>query len=260
MKFRFSPCGRYLHVASLEGQRKPLPCKKREPREWEKSIKFSLLVATYRLCKTDPSRRPPCLVHRVKVALGITDHMPDGNHDMLLYTMTWTPDALFFTCTNELLRVYRVNLFNEKREPLDCINFVHVPQEPIFLPDSAMERKVYFFPSMAVELGDRVPARVVVSAARQASLSSAYARDKASPPLVCFLNEAHLGAWQKSSLCEEIPKDRGVCRFDQYLEAFNSEEDCDCEYHLILCIHWLISFISSGILHSGLSVVCQLPF
>lgn len=224
MKFRFSECGRYLHVALLEGHRRAVRSK--DKKEWGRSTDISLLVGTYRLCRLRPSRSPPCLIHRVKVELDTMGEIPVKN---LPYTLTWTSDALFVTCSSRTLRVFRIKLFNPGRAPYDCEEFVHKPCNLVYLPDSAAERKVWFFPSGAAEGKGKGKgaSRVVIGAAPDQILAKCDVKDSASPLISCFLTDQDLGGWEKASICLPVPVNRGIGQFDRNLEAFDSDEDCD---------------------------------
>lgn len=234
MKCHFSSCGRFLHIAALEGQRKPLPRTKhsRGKRGWARDTQLALLVASYRLCANAAARSPPRLIHRAKLRLGAVERVPVAP---LPYTLTWAADgsAVFLTCSAEALRVYRVALFSGSGNA-QCgdEDFIAVPRAHVDLPDSAVERKVHFFPPVLACTGSKGAAgagRVILEAATDEPLFMVDAQDCAAPPIGCFVRAADLGGWTSSASCAPIARDRGVGKFDQHLEAFDSDEDCDCE-------------------------------
>lgn len=145
MKCHFSPCGEYLHIASLEGQLKPVK-KKKEASEDEDppKIRLSLLLSTYKLCAKQPSRSPPILLHRAKTALGLEARISVSK---LPYNLTWTPDHLYVACSASFLQVYRIPLFPQKPSPLPSApSRVSIPVLPIYLPETAEKRQVHYFP------------------------------------------------------------------------------------------------------------------
>ncbi|PBK97442.1 hypothetical protein ARMGADRAFT_1075928 [Armillaria gallica] len=240
MKCRFSPCGQYLHVACLEAQRQP-----EEHKEDRSSVRLALMVSTYRLCVKKTCRSPPTLIHRAKVALGSETSISISN---LPYTLTWTRTELYFTCNDVQLKVYRVSLFNPNQGISDeRVPPVLVPAEALFLPETARNRKVYFFPSD----DDQSPSKVIVgSDVRPAEerakdeehdieVSSGHRfglkGSALSPPVGCYLRKADLGDWVESKDRSKIPEDQGVGQFDCLLEKFNPEDDYDRSYMLSTC-------------------------
>ncbi|KAF7338401.1 Nacht and ankyrin domain protein [Mycena venus] len=153
VKLQFSSCGRFLHVASLEvrvsdtaaeaDQRcenrrcpihRPLP-----------ELHIFLLVLTYRLSTSKPTRSPPVLQHRVKVDLG--KHEGPLNVSQLPFVFTWTPRDLFVTRRATNLEVFRIPLSGKPTSgPHSPEQSILVPMKKTVLPDSAALRDVYFVP------------------------------------------------------------------------------------------------------------------
>ncbi|KAK0473016.1 hypothetical protein EDD18DRAFT_1404613 [Armillaria luteobubalina] len=236
MKCRFSLCGQYLHVACLEAQRRP------RHKEDRSSARLALMVSTYRLCLKKTCRSPPTLIHRAKVVLGSTDFISVSN---LPYTLTWTRTELYFTCSDVQLKVYRVSLFNPNQGISgDSVPSVLVPEEALFLPETAENRKVYFFPSD----NDHSPSRVIIGSDVRPAKERAEDEERdieiyyghrfgvkgsaLSPPIGCYLQKADLGDWVESKDRSKLPEDQGIGRFDRLLEKFNPEDDCDRSYML----------------------------
>lgn len=88
MKCHFSACGRFLHIATLEGVRKPVPKHRRNQDRVDHMMKLALLVSTHRLCNKQACRSPPSLVYHTRVKLEPVSFSPMSK---LPFTLTWTP-------------------------------------------------------------------------------------------------------------------------------------------------------------------------
>ncbi|KAJ7349860.1 hypothetical protein DFH08DRAFT_742347 [Mycena albidolilacea] len=243
MKSHFSPCGSYVHFASLEGQKKPVSGRRKKSKSEEPPVKLALLVATYRLSARKTCRSPPTLIHRVRINLGSRSMLSVSNSP---YTLTWTPTELYFTCSDEILQVKRISLFDIGKLATAREHLVLMPRKPVFLPESAGRRKVYFFPP----LGDRTAAMVVLgsetrgAATRLISVDDQlsggrrdvsmyeikYTLGLRSPPLGCYLREeTDFGGWTKCYDLSKLPEDLGIAQLDRRIEKFDPEDDCDLE-------------------------------
>ncbi|KAI5116473.1 hypothetical protein M0805_001636 [Coniferiporia weirii] len=233
MKCHFSVCGGYLHIASLEGRREPIAKREKRKDEAQPVIKLALLVSTYRLCSKKPSRAPPSLIHRERIELRAVTSLTVSK---LPFTLTWMPRELYFTCSDIVLKVYRISLFDSEGTVPGDKNSVLRPREIICLPNSAQEREVYFFPPAD---GDKT-ARIIIGSEVSAGGDTEFeetggVRLNLSPPIGCILHEKNdLGGWISSSDHSDSPKKEGVGRLDRPLEKFNPEEDCDLEPFLFL--------------------------
>ena len=174
---------------------------------------LALLVSTYRLCNKQVSRCPPSLVHKARVELGPVASLSVST---LPFKLTWRPKVLYLTCRHVTLQVYQIHLFNPDTTKKEMPS-VTKPREIIILPNTAVERDVYYFPPAdETEMG-----RIIVGG--DPSVTN-------SPPIGCFVHEqGDLGGWINSSGCQDIPDKRGVGQFTRPLEKFDPEEDCDCE-------------------------------
>ncbi|KAK7047185.1 hypothetical protein VNI00_006851 [Paramarasmius palmivorus] len=244
MKCHFSACGQYLHIVALEGQRKPAKTKK--PRI--QALKLALLVATYRLSSRKTTRSPPTLIHRTRVDLGSTHSL---NVSSLPFSLTWTPDYLYFAASKRSLNVHRIRLLPEGSEGLPSTavdrNAVLVPKKPIFLPDSASERRVHFFPGNSDS-----QARIIIGGETRQSavymsnqtemlhvIDTPSRRDvkglegMLSPPVGCYVDEqTDLGGWVRSGDRLQVPDDMGIGKLDRRREKFDYEDDCDLEPYI----------------------------
>ena len=240
MKVHFSICGRYLHIASLEGQRKPA----------HKSLKLCLMVLTYRLSERKTTRSPPSLIYRTRMSLGQTESLSVSR---LPFTLTWTAEELYFTVSDVVLKVSRIRLFKdtsfigETGENRDVL----VPQKTTFLPNTARRRPVHFYPQ-----GSGLNARVIIESESKTRNEYSAATDTKffglqseegnvcattvvhglrgmlSPPIGCYLTENDIGNWAHSKTVTEIPEDLGIGKMDRKLEIFNPEDDCDLEPYI----------------------------
>ncbi len=159
MKTHFSPCGEYLHIASVEarlGRTRSAAAKDScGDCEDKQRIVLSLFLTTHRLSSRKTSTSPPRLIHRVKLTLG---HFTGMSLAKLPFTFTWTPDHLHFTISGTRLNVFRIGLF---RPSMSSAAVVTVPRLSVMLPLSASARQVHYLPP-AREGGGSVTARGVV--------------------------------------------------------------------------------------------------
>ena len=211
-------------------------------------LNIALLVSTYRLCRHKTTKTPPTLIHRAKVHIGFRKTLSVSD---LPYTLTWTADGLYFTCSAETLRVYRIRLFNN-------INIldktwgeysVLMPRETMFLPRTASQREVYYFPPPK---GSTVARIIVGSEARGQDKDAKEKRGEQedtspsnvpngvvglegnlSPPVGCYLDEAEdLGGWWDAKDRLNIPQALGIGRLDRRREKFDYDDDCDREFSM----------------------------
>ncbi|KAI1425070.1 hypothetical protein F5Y12DRAFT_714730 [Xylaria sp. FL1777] len=107
---RFSPCGLYLHIASLDGV-------VMKTDDSSKTLGLRLHVSTHRLSQRKPARSPPRLVYRTSVNLkqrfSVARKLSVFNMPCAL---TWTESHVYLTESDEKLRVYRIPLFREVHE------------------------------------------------------------------------------------------------------------------------------------------------
>lgn len=194
-----------------------------------------------RLSPNDPVRRRPTIISRQCHALGI---WTKPFVSILPYSWTWTPAATYFTMTGSKLRVYRIPLpsphgnSTEKQaksksaQPFDCTPaLITTPSETIFLPRSARERSVHFFPprepSAKEEPDSETPGSG--SSGRNSTLiiGPRYG-PKPSPPIGVYLSETDLGPWidirDKEGEERMRPPKR---RFTGAFEEFDEDDDCD---------------------------------
>jgi len=151
VKPQFSPCGHFLHVASLEvratavkGDRR---CKNRRCSVCHPhpDLHLYMLVLTYRLSTRKPTPSPPVLLHRVKVDLG--KHEGRLSVSPLPFVFTWTPHDLFVSRRGTNLEIARIQLFSEcVGDGCPSEQSILVPKKKTPLPDSAALRDVYFAP------------------------------------------------------------------------------------------------------------------
>jgi hypothetical protein len=157
---RFSPCGRYLHIASLDGRVE-------KDEDGDAEMVLGLHITTHRLSSRKPTRSPPRLVHRVSLTLDKTYN--EINKLLTLpYTLTWTSSHLYVTENNLLLKVRRVPL--HRKENTDDETYRHLTSDvcvntgDVFLPMSAASRKIYFFNQAAQKQDGKAKSKTKVKA------------------------------------------------------------------------------------------------
>lgn len=132
VKTHISASGDHLHFAALEaGER---------DEKLGGGISLTLQVSTHRFSVHKTTRSPPRLIHKTTISLGHHDSLNVSN---LPYTFHWTEMELFVTTKGLELDVVRIPLF---RDPEDDEQKALYIKNRIFLPRTAAERNVYFFP------------------------------------------------------------------------------------------------------------------
>ncbi|KAK7609704.1 hypothetical protein JOL62DRAFT_169428 [Phyllosticta paracitricarpa] len=179
IKCHFSHNGQYLHIATVEGHRKPKQRKKSKGKAQSESdirsdfLLVSMFVATYRLDHKRPTRSAPMQIHRQKFFLGLVHRFPVRR---LPLTLTWTPEHLYVTRSAKAVYVQRVSLFPEgfgrgKMPQLQSVSSstavqkdapqkslaVAEPRDIVFLPSTSTVRSVRFFPETRA-----MPAKVLI--------------------------------------------------------------------------------------------------
>lgn len=237
----FSPRGEYLHVGSVEAQRRKSKSASHSRGSLrEKHYDLTFHITTMRLSSTNPAKGRPTIISRQCHALGIWSH---PFVSILPYSWTWTPAAVYFTMTGFKLRVYRVPLPSredssaERRTTAEasCCSpaLITTPRETIFLPRSARERSVHFFPCPELSsgvLGEKIkgPDSGVRNKPNSTLIIGPRYGPKASPPIGVYLSERDLGPWinvhDKEGEERMRPPKR---RFTGAFEEFDEDDDCD---------------------------------
>jgi hypothetical protein len=234
-------------MALLEGQQKTDSGRKQKKEATKLPLKLAVLALTYRLSGRKTTKSPPRLINLSRINLGTFNSLSVSR---LPFTLTWTPDELYITCSDVTLRVFRIRLFRASAEK-NILTLSHdpdvlVPQKVIFLPNTAMRREVYYFPPGAGNADSRV---VIGSETRstaddkvlglrtEATMLCATEdviglRGTLSLPIGCYLKESDLGGWTKSKDLSELPQDLGIGKLDRRLERFNPDDDCDLEPYI----------------------------
>lgn len=152
MKPHFSPCGGYLHIASVEGSLSTGPGEAARKRTSEPSprmdaqtkdgkanlLVLSMLLTTHRLSTTKTTRSSRRFIRKAAIVLGTFSGLSLAR---LPFTFTWTPSHLYFTVSSRKLKVFRLPLFPSTPEPQ-----ISVPRLPIPLPRSSSNREVQYLP------------------------------------------------------------------------------------------------------------------
>jgi hypothetical protein len=188
----------------------------------------------------------------MKLALGQTTRL---HVSKMPFTLTWTSKDLYFSCSGKSLQVYRIPLFSTAEEKAEeDLQPVWTPRKPFFLPYSASNRAVYYFPPTENKSGkEQLPARILIRSdftalkdiepneaeeeydvllVKRFNECSVRRRGEFQPPIGCYVDEdTNLGGWVDSHARANILQDRGVGRLDPRMpvEHFNPDDDCDCE-------------------------------
>ena len=243
MKCHFSPCSKYLHIASLEAQqmkqsRSEIKAKTK-PR-----LALSAFISTHRLSTRKTTRSPPTLVHRVKIILGSTTSLCPTRMPI---EITWVEKEVYLSSSSELnlLTLLRVDLFPPAKESAAAdYNAVSVPKLPILLPESARSRSVHYYPPQP----KTTLALILIGsfASKPDSNNDKSTREDGPeeydtiqglpetvfPPIGFYVDvEKDLGGWGASNAEEEIDKDADKGQLKQKMEIFAAEDDCDIEHY-----------------------------
>jgi hypothetical protein len=242
---RFSPCGKYLHIAALDG------C---APERDGDDMKLKLHISTHRLSMHKITRSPPRLIYRKSVNLDRTfSEDTKLSPSNLPYTITWTKDHIYVTESGLQLKVLKVPLYRD----LGANGKGKAPMKPIcknaedmHLPVSSLQRRVYFFPSETNQTSvptkhkkssksdDKQPiAGTVILSSRQHADSNGLIRLAAAvgngPPQGVHLTTSQFGDWEPIEVVADgikMLKRAETWRGGQLLakfEKFDTSEDCD---------------------------------
>ncbi|KAK3315619.1 hypothetical protein B0H66DRAFT_347658 [Apodospora peruviana] len=265
MKVRFSPCGRYVHIASVEARLVINTTASRQKKKAtldDKEIVVSLFVTTHRLSVHKTTRSPPRLVHKVKLALGQFSGLSLAR---LPFTFTWTDEYLHFTVSGTRLSIFRVGLFRSA----GGAPVVTAPTLSVMLPLSASNREVHYLPPPSpgtkggrgvvllgsydkgnrhVSLSHRKGSLEVILRAMRRGMGDMDGKKElmwyACPPAVIFVDEdKDLGGWKPLVVADEDKDEEssmGIVagtstdrlrdgRLTRRIEAFNWQDDMDLE-------------------------------
>lgn len=245
MKVHFSPCSKYLHVASLEAQQ--MKQSRSEMKNGTKpGLALSAFISTHRLSTRKTTRSPPTLIHRVKVILGSTTSLCPTR---MPFEVTWAEREVYLSSSSELnqLMLLRVEMFPPAKETADPeYNAVSVPKLPTLLPESARSRSVHYYPPQS----NTTHALILMGSwacqpdtdhdenkTRPEDAPNEYDTiqglpETVSPPIGFYVDvEKDLGGWGASNAEEQIDKDKDKGQLKQKMEIFSAEDDCDIEHY-----------------------------
>jgi len=239
VKPQFSPCGQFLHVASLELRVTAVEsdrcCKNRHCHPLP-DLHLYMLVLTYRLSTSKPTRSPPVLLHRVKVDLG--KHESRLSVSQLPFVFTWNSRDLFVSRRGIKLEVFRIQLFSERNsDGRPSEQSVMWPMKKILLPDSAAFRDVYFVPlsddcngaSMIVVGSEtRVKGALVEDSVQELAdeTSELQKRQTLAPSIGAILQAEDIGGWTRAEGIS-VPHGHSMGNLEMRKEKFDPVDDCD---------------------------------
>lgn len=261
MKARFSPCGSFLHIASVEGRvargRVAPATSFCADSAMKQNMVLSVFLTTYRLSSRKTTRSPPRLIHKVKLTLG---HFTGVSLARLPFTFSWTREHLYFTVSGTRLNTFRVGLF---RPPSSSQALITVPRLSVMLPLSATQRQIHYLPPTLQDDGTAPTRSVVLLGSLGAAnvrvqlehyslhaqrrgmgdLLTANLNDHTSPAMCLFLDEEKdMGGWipfltERECTSEEEGVTRAAGLEERFrdgkltrrLETLNWEDDVDLE-------------------------------
>ncbi|KAF2455505.1 hypothetical protein BDY21DRAFT_349522 [Lineolata rhizophorae] len=241
---QFSPCGEYLHFASLEATPDESTLDKTSTSKTAlPTLKLLLHVSTHRLSHRKTSRSPPRLLHRITISFGSFSSL---SVTRLPLTLTWSPEYLYVSRNDTILHVLRVPLFPR---PGDADSRkVWVPRNQVFMPESALKRPVHFFPPPGGSKKTGDLATVIVGAYTRRGpgddpvLEPMVPKCELSAPIGVYVPvDAELGGWIPLKEANKTAGDEGVKmeegakagRLLGKFEKFDRTEDCDIVPYLI---------------------------
>lgn len=236
---RFSTCGAYLHIVSLDGFIY-------KDSDGDDSLGLRLHVSTHRLSQRKTSRSPPRLVFRTALSLPATyTETIQLSVSNLPYTITWAEEHIYVTHSETPLRIYMMPLFKEVEEKEiteTAPKAVFVNAAEVYLPSSAEMRKVYFFDRTSQtqkkksKNKEQYVAQVVIGAQnRNAGLAEGAQKCGQTLPQGVHLTESQFGKWEGVDMASGNSNVERLERaetwkgghLDAKFERFDRSEDCD---------------------------------
>lgn len=209
MNLHFSECGQYLHVGTVEAVR--MLDKKKRTIQAPKVYGLTVVIQTLRISTSKSSINRPVTIAKKIHNLGIWKKI---YFPTIPYTWTWTKSAAYFCINGLTLRVYKIPLAVPGAQFPDN-EPITTPLETVFLPHSAQERSVQFFPpSLTAGLS------TVIIGPQYGSEPSA--------AIGVYLKENDLGPWVDVKEKEDANSLRGLKRrATGKFEEFDTDDDCD---------------------------------
>lgn len=239
---RFSTCGAYLHIASLDGFI-------HKSKDGYNSLALRLHVSTHRLSERKTSRSPPRLVFRTALSLpaAYTETI-QLSVSSLPYTLTWADKHVYVTHSQTPLRVYRLPLFKQVEE-MEITELapmaVFVNGSEVYLPSSVEMRKVYFLnvnsqiQKKKSKSKEQYVAEVIIGAQNRTVVREGPAQEALRCgqvlPQGVHLMESQFGKWEGVNLMSGDSNAEKLERAETWkgghleakFERFDRSEDCD---------------------------------
>jgi len=231
---KFSPCGEYLHIGTLEVREDAPPY----VGPVKPYIHLSFQLSTHRLSKRKTARSPPRLVFRIGVPLISAENL---SVSPLPYTLSWTADHVYVSRNQEILEVIRVPLFRQSKvasssdEILDEARVqkaeCHVKSKEIFLPSSATSREVHYFPPKPKAKAKGLATLILGSRSPSLLGGKLKSRYETLHPMGVYIDEeVQLGGWKPLDEVKREDKVKSTgCggRLQGKFEKFDRTDDCD---------------------------------
>jgi hypothetical protein len=149
-------------------------------------IHLTFQLSTHRLSQRKTARCPPRLVFRINVPLGSSDKL---RISPLPFTLTWTKDFVYISKGHTNLEVIRVPLFRNHKGSSTSHAECHVREKEIFLPASAISKKVYYFPPDGSTKGKNLATVIVSSRAPPSAGKEPVLKYQRPQPIGLYVDE-----------------------------------------------------------------------
>lgn len=210
MNLHFSENGELLYVATVEAVRL-LDKKKSSPASAPKVYELTFVLTTLQISSENPVDERPTVLSQQLHSIG---PWKKPYSSVIPYCWTWTKTEAYFSINGLTLQLYKISLampenVTANRGPITT------PSETVFLPHSAQNRSVQYFPP-------RKP-----GAASTVIIGPHYGSEQ-SPPIGIYLQESDLGEWidvqEKTdvSVLQRLKR-----RMTGKFEEFDTDDDCD---------------------------------
>ena len=175
---------------------------------------LSVHIFTFQLSASKPSKSPPKTIFRTSINLG---QCISPTLTQVPVSITWAGKEVYVILSYTQLVLYKIILFPNPEDPSS--RNIFVPEKPIFLPRSAKDRRIRFFPAI-LRGGDCTKALLLISGCS--------GETSARPTGVYLSEEEDLGGWTALSDSLRLIDDlRTKQRLEGKFENFDVEDDCD---------------------------------
>jgi hypothetical protein len=178
-----------------------------------KACSLTLVTTTLRVSQADIAAQQPQKIAQTSYSFRFL-FRPFTS--VLPYTYTWTDTAVFVSLSDSILRLYKIPLTTTlPHGPEESL--ITSPRNIIFLPRSAHNRTVQFFPPRRPGYDSKI-----IIGPRYGSAHT--------PPIAMYLNDEDLGSWEDSQLNDDRTGLKDIRSHDiDDVEQWDPD-DCDIEH------------------------------